>query len=175
MTQFDLRFQDLLRHSDWHVEPCHVWVGSSGEWASGESHQRVIHRADPALYVIPRLFRSIVSPKLRSFATWAERRQLVKFAREVVRLDGLSAAWKVNETVDDGCAKQGDVTHKKSLTTLPLGDVSNDLTYISGERQTRLRITYIPRRGKDGTFVVYADGIDYVITRDAMEKFRVHL
>lgn len=119
MTQFDLRFQDLLRHSDWRVESCAVWPLSRQEWSGGESHQRVIHRADSALYVIPRLFNSIISPKMRSFATWSERRQLVKFAREIVRLDGLSAAWEVKEVTEEAKKKPNTVTIEFLCDTVP--------------------------------------------------------
>lgn len=172
MTQFDLRFQDLLRHSDWRVEPCHVWIGSSGEWASGESHQRVIHRADQALYVIPRLFRSIVSPKMRSFATWHERRELVRFARQVVRLDGLSAAWKATEP-EKPLEPKPKYTR---ITNLPLGRVSDEISYgTSRPDGALLKITYDPMRGISGVFVVIADGVEYVINRDALELYRTRL
>lgn len=169
MIQFDLRFQDLLRHSDWRVEPCHVWIGSSGEWSSGESHQRVIHCADPALYVIPRLFNSIISPKMRSFATWSERRQLVKFAREVVRLDGLSAAWKAKEP-EKPVEPQSRST---GITNLPLGQVRSEISYgISRPDGSLLKIAYVPSRGPSGVFIVIADGAEYVIKREDLELYR---
>jgi hypothetical protein len=162
MTEFDLRFQDLLRHPDWRVEPCHVWIGSSGEWASGETHQRVIHRADPALYVIPRLFRSIVSPKMRSFSSWSERRQLVKFAREVVRMDGLSAAVKARDRVTD----------EKKLDPLPR--TSATCGVIMSTTSNALRITKrenFPPTQDD--FIITVHDACFVLSAHDLEKFRV--
>lgn len=164
MTQFDLRFQDLLRHSDWRVEPCHVWIGSSGEWASGESHQRVIHRADPALYVIPRLLNSIISPKLRSFATWTERRQLVKFAREVVRLDGLSAAWKVKETETEIAATVA-VAAKET-------EDNRYSTRSSNRKEDGIVIYHYPNTGPLGSYKIFDRGNHYMVPVIELERFR---
>jgi hypothetical protein len=195
MTEFELRFQDLLRHPDWRVEPCYVWIGSSGEWASGETHQRVIHRADPALYVIPRLFRSIVSPKMRSFSSWAERRQLVKFAREVVRMGGLSAAVKARDGVADEASANRparvdawerlkyDVYRDGVVTrTKPAGDrpappkppPSTTCRVIMPTTSNTLRITKrenFPPTPDD--FIITVHDARFVISAYDLEKFRV--
>lgn len=184
LSQFDLRFQDLLRHPDWRVEPCQVWIGSSGEWYSGETHQRVIHRADPALYVIPRLFNSIVSPKMRSFSSYTERRQLVKFAREVVRFDGLMASVRVREgaTSESDCNKPAHKVYRDGVVTRikpsddrkPAPNPPVNLTRAGLETEP-YQFHFDPDRGPHGVIAFSLGSDRYVVSVLELEQFRIKL
>lgn len=80
--QFELRFQDLLRHGDWEVK----------------------HTKDPAFpyiqhktgkfFVLPRrVVPDEMSTQLTIALSRSERKQLSKFTREVIRLNVLRSAF----------------------------------------------------------------------------------
>jgi hypothetical protein len=92
LSQFDLRFQDLLRHADWEVITCDV-IGT--QIYTGQSHNEhlgVRHKRGGFRIVIKRVLPDIFDTCIIVTTTRAERKQLSKFAREVVRLEILKMA-----------------------------------------------------------------------------------
>jgi hypothetical protein len=99
---------------------------------------------------------------MRSFSSWAERRQLVKFACEVVRMDGLSAAVKVRDGVTD----------EKKLGPLPR--TSTTCRVIMSTTSDTLKIT--KRENCSPTpddFIITVHDARFVISAYDLEKFRV--
>jgi hypothetical protein len=82
LSQFDLRFQDLLRHADWEVQtkPITDKFGCILRYRTF-----VVHRKGKFWVRLNRVFSDNFAYCLRDCLTRAELRQLSKFAREVVR------------------------------------------------------------------------------------------
>lgn len=93
MTQFELRFQDLLRHGDWEVINCAYWYGEIRTDNCARDYVGVRHRSGGFVIALRPVLSDVFDKRIRMSTTRSERKQLSKFAREVVRLNLLKSAF----------------------------------------------------------------------------------